>query len=112
MTAPTRPTQTCPLDGSTLHTNGFCPTGNGFPITTPHCPDVCPACRRHLRWDGDCDACRPPDYKPGHCYTYEPYSRTNASSAHWHIAIRGPQPIATPSPDLRASLPAHADLHP
>lgn len=98
----------CPFDGASLHANGFCPIGNGFPIPQLSAPDSCPSCRRPLRWDGECDACRPPDAKPGHLYTYEPFSPNDNASGHWHLTLRGPQPLAPPDPDQRAAL--HAAL--
>src|SRR5262245_44379752 len=102
----------CPLDHTRLHPNGSCPTGQGFPITQRTCPDACPSCRRPLRWDGDCDTCKPPDAKPGHAYTYEPYTPDVPTSGHWHISTRGPQPITGPTFEQRTSPhPALTRLH-
>lgn len=83
----------CPLDGAVRDDTGFCPRGDGWPITQQACPDVCPQCRRPLSWHGDCHSCRPLGSKPGHLYDYAPYDRDDPQSAHWRILERGPQII-------------------
>ncbi len=84
----------CPFDGATLHANGWCPIGQGIPITQTLCPDVCPYCRKNLSWNGDCYACMPPGEKPGHLYDHD--------GQHWRTVERGPTKIGDPHVALQA----------
>jgi hypothetical protein len=102
------PARVCPLDGTPLRADGWCTTGDGFPLPLAHPPDCCPFCRAPLRWDGECPSCLPLDHKPGHRYDYLPYMKSDPRSAHWRLADPGPQNIAGPAPDqpdaLRAAI--------
>lgn len=105
----------CPLDGSQLRADGWCPTGDGFPLPLAHPPDACPHCRAFLRWDGDCGQCQPAGEKPGHRYDYDPYKPGVPTSAHWRVADRGPQPLGAPTPEQKAILNRafdHAHIQP
>lgn len=86
MSAPTP--RRCPFDGADLHANGYCPTGDGYPITLKHSPDVCPQCGAPLAWSGDCYGCRLPD-KPGPLYDHSP-------DGHWRVVTPNAQQIAPP----------------
>lgn len=82
----------CPFDGDGLHANGWCPTGNGYPITRKTCPDVCDRCRSPLSWTGTCMSCDA--YAPGHRYDYEPPGTPHGG--HWRIVEKGPFVILPP----------------
>lgn len=72
----------CPFDGATLHANGWCPDGDGWPITRVVCPIVCDVCRSPLTWAGTCNRCR--EYAPGDRYEY------TDKDPHWRLVERGP----------------------
>lgn len=46
----------CWFDGGRLDAQGYCPTGQGFPIGL-RCPFFCPICHQRLEWSGACHAC-------------------------------------------------------
>jgi hypothetical protein len=98
--------RSCPVDGTALRADGYCDLADGFPFTIRDCPDACPQCGRHLRWDGDCPNCLPAGAKPGHLYDFTPYDARTPHSGHWRIVVRGPQPIVGPTPEQRATLDA------
>lgn len=71
----------CPFDGTPLHADGWCPTGEGYPITRS-CPFVCDVCRQPLTWAGTCNTCIA--YAPGNRYEY------TDKGQHWQEVERGP----------------------
>lgn len=79
---------TCPFDGSSLHANGWCPAGDGWPITRVVCPLVCDRCRQALTWAGTCNACT--SYAPGDRYEY------THQNPHWQRVEKGPFLILPP----------------
>lgn len=46
----------CWFDGGRLDAQGYCPTGQGFPLGV-RCPFFCPICQHRLEWSGACHAC-------------------------------------------------------
>lgn len=46
----------CWYDGGRLDAQGYCSTGEGFPVGVL-CPFFCPICQHRLQWSGACHAC-------------------------------------------------------
>jgi hypothetical protein len=46
----------CWFDGARLDAQGYCPTGQGFPLGI-RCPFFCPICQHRLEWSGACNSC-------------------------------------------------------
>lgn len=94
----------CPFDGGTLDAQGYCPTGQGFPVTC-RCPFVCQTCRRGLEWSGACFGCHgsrtPADRRtwtfPGDRYeTHDDTGRPIGDGQHWVCQVRSPRPACPP----------------
>jgi hypothetical protein len=85
----------CPHDGTPLMANGWCPSGEGFPMMRP-CPFVCDVCRSVLTWAGTCNHCD--RYAPGDRYEYD------EKNPHWRLVEKGPFAILPPAQQAQMAV--------
>lgn len=96
------PLTVCPADHTTLRGDGWCATGQGYPLEWP-CPFACPMCRGPLSWDGGCERChgcttgeRVDWTFPGDRYdTHDDDGQPLGDGRHW-VKIDGPRAVLPP----------------
>lgn len=91
----------CWVDGATRAPDGFCPTGNGYPVGI-RCPFACSLCRHPLSWDGTCFACHGTDTGRREDWSF-PGARYELEASHWRKVADGPRSACTAAENQAAA---------